>query len=247
MGFGCLLIGYVFAFVATIGLGPYLFAGMLVGGFLMYLGLSELRKYAPVFLYAMIGSILIILCSLYYCVTWIDTEFMLGMGTDAPTIANAFRWIKFVLYLIFDFSMLYGIINLSKRVDYPEIGEKAVRNMIFVTVFNVFQIIMVMPFVLSLKDEDLAALLTLLLIVQVVYTVINAFLLFKCYAMICPEGQEDMPRKKSKFEFVNKFREISDAKEDKAIEDMKNYYEDKLKRKNEKKQIQHSSKKRKKK
>lgn len=247
MGFGYLLIGYVLSFVATIGLGPYLFAGMLIGGFLMYLGLCELRKYAPVFVYPLIGSILIIICSIYYGVSWLDSELMLGLGTDAPFLKEVINWIKLVLYLAFDLSMLYGIHNLSKRVEYPETAEKAIRNMIFVGIFNVFQIVMLMPFVLTLKDEDLAALLTLLMIVQVIYSVINAFLLFKCYAMICPEGQEDMPRKKSRFAFVNKFREIRDAKEDKAIEDMKNYYEDRLKRKNEKKQIQHSTKKRKKK
>ena len=58
MGFGLLLIGYMFAFVAGAGMGNYLFAGMLIGGFLMYLGLSELRKYSPAFIFALIGSIL---------------------------------------------------------------------------------------------------------------------------------------------------------------------------------------------
>ena len=37
MGFGLLLVGYVFAFVATIGMGPYAFAGALRGGFIMFL------------------------------------------------------------------------------------------------------------------------------------------------------------------------------------------------------------------
>jgi hypothetical protein len=52
--------------------------------------------------------------------------------------------------------------------------------------------------------------------------------------LICPEGQEDMPRKKSRFAFINKFREIRDAKDEKAMEEMKNYYEEKLRKKNEK-------------
>ena len=56
MGFGPLLIGYFITFIVTLGLGNYLFAGMLIGGFIMYLGLSELRKYAPTFLYAIIDS-----------------------------------------------------------------------------------------------------------------------------------------------------------------------------------------------
>ena len=100
--------------------------------------------------------------------------------------------------------------------------------MIIVGVFNIFQIIMMLPIKGALPEQDLNFLMTLLAICQVVYSAINCFLIFKCYAMICPEGQEDMPRKKSKFEFVNKIREKKDAKEEKAIEDMKNYYEEKL-------------------
>ena len=53
--------------------------------------------------------------------------------------------------------------------------------------------------------------------------------------MICPAGQEDMSRKKSRFEFINKFHERVDEKEEKAIESAKQYYEDKLRAKNEKK------------
>ena len=245
MGFGYLLIGYIFTFVVTIGLGPYLFAGLLIGGFLMYLGLSELRRYCPVFLYSLIASVMIILCSFYETAAWIDSYFVLKLGiTD---IQRVFDWIEFALYLIFNLTMLYGIADLSRRVDFPDTKEKALRNMIFVIVYNAFQLVTFLPFVKALEDVDRGALMTLLMIANIVYTVVNAFLLFKCYAMICPEGQEDMPRKKSRFEFVNRIREARDAKEDKAIEDMKNYYEEKLKKKNEKKQIQHSSKKRKKK
>ena len=85
-----------------------------------------------------------------------------------------------------------------------------------------------------------------LMIAQLIYTGINTFLIFKCYAMICPVGQENMPYKKSKFAFVNKFREIRDAKDDKAIEEMKNYYEDKLKKRNAKHNSKNSKKKKKK-
>ena len=63
MGFGLLLVGYTFAFVARVGLGDYIFAGMLLGSFLMYLGLSELRKYSPGCIYSQILSILIFFLS----------------------------------------------------------------------------------------------------------------------------------------------------------------------------------------
>lgn len=233
MGFGSLLIGYVFSFVATAGFGEYIFAGMLIGGFLMYLGLSELRKYSPVFIYPLIVSILIIICSVFKTTVWLNTWLSLEIGFLTPSVISAIDWVKFILYFLFDMSMLYGISDLSVRVDFPDTRQKAVRNMIFVCVYSAYQVLMFFP--IGFIESDRSFFLTLLLILQVIYTVINAALLFKCYAMICPAGQEDMPRKPSKFAFVNKMRAIRDAKEEKAIDEMKNYYEEKLRAKNAKK------------
>ena len=233
MGFGLLLVGYTFAFVARVGLGEYIFAGMLLGGFLMYLGLSELKKYSPVCIYAQITSILLFFLSVFGAVIWADSAFMLDLGIGTATNKLIYEWLKFILGLLFNVSLLLGIIDVSDRVDYPETRMKAMRNLIFVGVFNVCQLIMLFP--IPFIESDKGFFNTLLLILQLIYSIVNAFLLFKCYAMICPAGQEDMPRKPSKFAFVNKMRAIRDAKEEKAIEDMKNYYEDKLKAKNSKK------------
>ncbi|MBR6725413.1 MAG: hypothetical protein IKL81_00315 [Clostridia bacterium] len=233
MGFGLLLIGYMFAFVAGAGMGNYLFAGMLIGGFLMYLGLSELRKYSPAFIFALIGSILIILCSFWGTAVWLDSFLSLGWGISSGIFATVYDWIKFVVNFAFNIAMLYGIADISRRVELIEMRQKAVRNMIYLTVFNVYQIIMFFPIEFIKNDQPFF--FTILLILRLVYTIVNAWLLFRCYAMICPEGQEDMPKKRSRFEFINKIRDAKDAKEEKAIEEMKEYYESKLRAKNQKK------------
>ena len=241
MGFGLLLIGYTFAFVARVGLGDYIFAGMLLGGFLMYLGLSELKKYSPVFIYSQISAILIFFSSVFGALIWIDSAFFLELGISSASNKLIYEWLKFVLGLIFNVAMLYGIMDVSRRVDYPETRQKALRNLVFVAIFNICQLLMFFP--IPFISNDKAFFNTLLLILQLLYSITNAFLLFKCYAMICPSGQEDMPRKPSRFAFVNKMRAIRDAKEEKAIEDMKNYYEDKLKAKNSKKKSKKKKKK----
>jgi len=242
MGFGLLLIGYIFAFVAAVGLGPYIFAGMMIGGFFMYLGLSELKKYDPVFIYALIFSILMILCSVFRFAMWIDDFIGLGLNLNTVTMTNVFSWVKFAIYIGFDFTVLYGIADLSRRVDFPDTRSKAYRNMVIVGFFYIFQAVMLMPFVKGLTSIDFNFLMTLLTVFQVIYAIINVCLMFKCYAMICPEGQEDMPLKKSRFEFVNRIREKRSAKEDQAVEDMKKYYENKLREKNAKRQSKHKKK-----
>ncbi|MBE6684457.1 MAG: hypothetical protein E7592_02255 [Ruminococcaceae bacterium] len=241
MGFGLLLIGYMFAFVASAGMGTYLFAGMLIGGFLMYLGLCELRKYSPAFIFALVGSILIILCSFWGTMVWIDSFFSLGVGFSSGIWSTVYDWIKLVVNFAFNLALLFGISDLSRRVELLETRQKAIRNIILVILFNAYQILLFFP--IGFIKSDQAFFLTILLILRLLYTILNAWLLFKCYAMICPEGQEDMPKKRSRFEFVNKIRDAKDAKEDKAIEEMKEYYESKLKAKNQKKRSKNKNKK----
>ena len=97
MGFGPLLIGYFITFIVTLGLGNYLFAGMLIGGFIMFLGLSELRKYAPTFLYAIIANVALILCSFYEAAAYVDDAFLLGLGLCEGTVSSIFAWIELAI------------------------------------------------------------------------------------------------------------------------------------------------------
>ena len=221
MGFGLLLIGYIFAFTATVGLGNYLFAGMLLGGFVMYLGLNELKKYSPVFIYALVLDILYILCSFYETSAWVFNILGVNMPIFTQQISYAFDWIELFVGMLFNIAMLYGIADLSKRVDYEETRIKAYRNIIFVAIFYIFQLLMLSP--IKIFDSDKGFFMTLLVILQIVYSVFNAYLIFKCYAMICPQGQEDMPRKPSKIGFINKFYEKLDEREQNSYEKAKDY------------------------
>ena len=104
--------------------------------------------------------------------------------------------------------------------------------MFFVGLFNLLQLLMLLP--IKIFDSDKSFFMTLLIIFQLLYSLLNALLIFKCYAMICPAGQEDMPRRKSRFSFINKMNEKIDEREKQAIEESKKYYEEKLQKKKEK-------------
>ncbi len=243
MGFGLLLIGYIFAYVLTIGLGNYLFAGMLIGGFIMFLGLCELRKYCPSFLYAIIANVLFLFCSFYESLSW--AEPLLGLPLGLSSLSSFFNWAELLISLAFNIALLYSIADLSIMVDYPDTRHKAYRNMIFVGVFNIMQLLMLIPNSIFKLEEGFF--MVLLMILQIIYTVFNAILIFKCYAMICPEGEEDMKRKPSRFAFINKMREKQDEREQQAIENTKAYIENKIKKKNEAKELKDNNKKHKKK
>lgn len=241
MGFGPLLIGYAITYIITLGLGNYLFAGMLIGGFMMFWGLCELRKYCPTFLYAILANILLLLCSFYETAVYMDGYFALGLGISNQTLLSVFDWIEFSVTLIFNMTLLYGIADLSRRVDYPETRQKAYRNMVFVSLYFVLQILTFIPG--TVFSEDGGFFLTLLMLIQLIYAFFNIALLFKCYAMICPAGQEDMSVKPSRFAFINKMRKIQDEREQQAIESTKAYLEQKIEKRNRKKQNKANSKK----
>ncbi len=228
MGFGLLLIGYILAFTAKIGLGPYHFAGMAFGGFLSFLGLSELKKYSPVFVYSQIINVALILCSFFKTLLWANEGFGLALDFISENITISYQFVEFGVTLLFDLALLYGIADLARRVEHTEIKGKAFRNMIFVGLYYVYQIAMFSPIA-----NDI--LMSFLPILHLIYSAINALLIFKCYAMICPEGDEDMPRKPSRFAFVNKMRAEREAREQKAIEETRQYYENRNKNKKKKK------------
>ena len=244
MGFGLLLIGYIIAYVSAVGYGPYLFAGLLIGGVIMFLGLRELRKYAPTFVYAIVADTLLLICALYGLLVWMETQLSIPIGVQAWNLGVFFDWAEIVIGFVFNIAMLYGIADLSRRVEYPDTRVKAYRNMIFVVLFNVLQVVLTLP--IKALDKGRSSMLVVLLIFQLAYTVINAILIFKCYAMICPEGQEDMKRKKSRFEFVNKINKIHDERDEQVIEGTKKYFEDRLNKKNQKSKSHNKSKKKKK-
>ncbi len=226
MGFGILFLGYCIAAIFSM-LGTYSFIGMLIGYVLMFWALSELRKYCPTFLYAIIACVLMIFCSFFESFAGIDTLLGLGMLANFDWLKDTFEIIEFAVELIFNFALLYGIADLARRVDFPDIRVKAFRNMIFVGIYNLFQLFLFLPF--DFIRNDLSFLYSLLVILMLAYTALNLALIFKCYAFICPQGDEEMERKPSRFEFINKMNARNDAKEqetldyyNKKIEDMKN-------------------------
>lgn len=228
MGFGILFLGYTVAAFFSV-LGTYSFIGMLVGYFMMFLALCELRKYAPTFLYSLVACVCIILCSFFETFSGIDTLLGLDILTNASTVKNIFTVAEFVLEAVFNFALLYGIADLSKRVDYSDTRTKAFRNMFFVGLAVAFQLFLLLP--INALQNEMMFLQSLYMVLKIVYCVLNLALFFKCYAFICPSDDVDMPRKPSRFEFVNKWREKSDAKEQETIDYYNKKVEDRIKKK----------------
>lgn len=239
MGFGLLFVGYLFAYILRIGVGKYAFAGMLIGCFIMYLALGKLRRYCPSFIYALTVDIIRIFASFFEAVEGIDGLLFLNLGIAGSTAALVFRWITFALDLVFNILLLYSIADMANRVELPEIKGKSFRNMIFVGIFYALQLFLYLP--LNIGNEAKNNLMVILTLSGLLYALLNSYLIFKCYAFICPEGDEEMARKPSRFAFINKINAERDAREQKAIDETKKYYEDKAREKREKRDSRYKS------
>ncbi len=240
MGFGLLLIGYIVSYVIKLGAIEYAAVPVLIGGIIMHFGLHELKKYSPVFIYAYIVDMIHVLFALFETVVLADTLFALGWGLSADGIEMTVSAVELLLEVVFNVSMLIAIYDISRRVDFIDIGKKAIRNIVFVGIFALFQIFVNLPF--AFIENEKPFLMSLLLILSLVYALFNVGVLFKSYAFICPEGDEEMRRKKSRFEFINRINEKNDAREEKAEEEMQSYYRDKLRKREEKRRQKYGSK-----
>ena len=226
MGFGPLLVGYFSQYVISSFMGPYSFAGMLIGFSLMLWALWELKEYCPTFVFSLGTAVLLMICAIYETIAYFDTAFYLNIGIANQNVLFVFDCIEFGLNLVFNLTLLYGIADLSKRVDYLKTRDMAFSNMICVVAFNIFQLVIWIPGIIP--DSEKGFFQVLLIFAQLLYTILNSVLIFRCYAMICPEGEEDMPRKPSRFAFINKIRAKQDEKDEKAIQRTKEYVEKKL-------------------
>lgn len=248
MGFGLLLIGYTVAYLFSLGLGGlanYAFAGFLIGYFLCYLGLSELKKYTPAFNYALIISIALTVCGLYETLVGLDNILALGLSLTSSSISVVFGYARFFLDCAFNIALLYGAVDISKRVDFEPTRNMAYRNMIFVAIAYAFELVRILLglFAFASVQSIMSTLTAVSLILKIFYVALNVFLWFKSYAFICPSEDVDMKRKKSKIEFVNKIHERNDKKEQENMELSRKFYEDRLKKKNERKQTKNKKKK----
>lgn len=221
MGFGILFLGYSVSAIFSM-LGNYSFIGLLVGYFVMFCALLELRKYCPTFLYSIILACAMLVCSFYETFVGIDHLLGLGIASGFAALPQIFEIAEFIFEVAFNIALLYGIADLARRVDFSDIRQKAFRNMVFCGIYSAYQLFMLLP--IRALDDDRSFLMSILLILMLVYSVFNLALIFRCYAFICPEGDEAMERKASRFGFINRIRARNDAKEQETID----YYNKKM-------------------
>ncbi len=204
MGFGTLVVGYFVTFIMSMTL--YGWAIRLVGYFIMASACIKLKEYFPHFRYSILVLTLLVISGGVDSVLEISRLVGLGFSwIEQVSVINGYA--RFVLQLAFHFALLISVSFAAGEVELPEKRISAVTDIIAIS-FSSFM------YILSLTHPALG---NVSVFIGLIANIMVMVLLFGCYMRICPEGDEDMPRRTSKVPFIDK---INDSLERRNQEEM---------------------------
>ena len=214
MGFGYLFIGYIIGFNFVYN-G---FTDIISFLFILY-ALLLLSRHNKHFKSSLLAIIPLCIAGLCFFVFELVTMLDIVPISNKELIISYYAVLSAVLKLIYTSLLLKGIETLAFELDIPSLRIKAFRNRLFTYLYYALNICT------QLNNDTLAeftryALLPVMLF-GIVYLILNAILFYSCYMWICLEGEEDMDRKNSSFEFLNRLHKAEGKIEDRILEQKK--------------------------
>ena len=214
MGYGLVLIGYLLTFFTSLTL--YGWMTRLLGYLVMAYGFYKLKDYFPSYKLSLFSLLAIFLVGLGEA--GCEIAKMLGVAADAvDPIKNIICYTRdgmlyvFHIFFLVSTCIAFGVVGMNEK------KVSAVTDICAVTVGYVFYILSVFKII----EANVA------LFVQLIWSIMVTLLILSCYMRICPEGDEEMPRRESKIPFINKFAEALEKRENEAIERTKRDIEEK--------------------
>ena len=215
MGFGILFLAYFMAFFVPLS---YLH---LIGYALVAWALIKLRDYRPAFMHAVWWLIPLGVGCLYHAAAGI-TELLPSLGVAVPelsffgtTVTAVVTLAEYALILCFHWVFLRQLRGFAGELELPAIAKRADVGAWLVSVQCSCYIV---AMVLELSGNALQMFSAIAALLQFVWAIFNLYNLFTCYMYICPEGDEQMERKPSRFAFVNNMREKMEERDREARE-----------------------------
>jgi len=209
MGFGYLLVGYILAFVFSLG-SVYFFQDIL-GALVMLVGFSQLAQYGKNFLRAMWVDIA------YLLISFIRAMLMMFdvIATDSIG-ATIFALIIPAVSLVLQFFLFAGIYYLAQQVELEKKAQKARGTLVRILSYYILHIIayLVTPLLGNAAGNITGLIVT---VYGLIVLIMNVVLLHSCYCRICLTGQEKGERVQSKYEWINRLNEKTDKMLDGAF------------------------------
>ena len=217
MGYGLVLIGYLLTFFTSLTL--YGWMTRLLGYLVMAYGFYKLKDYFPS--YKLSLFVMLALFPIGLGEAGCELAKMFGaLAESVDPIKNIICYTRDGMIFVFHIFFLVSTYIAFGVVEMNEKKVSAVTDICAVTVGYVFYILSA----LGIVEANVT------FFVQLIWSLMVAVLILSCYMRICPEGDEDMPRRESKIPFINKFSEALEKREKEAIERTMRDIEEKKKR-----------------
>lgn len=232
MGFGILLIGYLATYLMSRagGYGCYPAA---IGCILLLYSLTKLAEYESRFKLAFFAAMPVTVCVVYELAASICG--LLGvslpwiLSSEAMTVAMAYA--KLASDMLLHVALLLAVFKIASDTGLDKIRNASLRNLIIYAAY--FIVALAQSFMPSDSSVSLYAFF-LSLLLWLVWLVLNTVLFFSCYSKICDDGDQDMSAKQSKLKFINDIRNEYDKREEKAMNENRAYYSNKMRARAEK-------------
>ncbi len=208
MGFGYMFFGCFFL-VGTLGIPD------IIGFILLYVGMRYASGHCTCF------DNTKNVCKLGFIFSAldlaIDVSDWLDLGLFNSFVTNVFSSVYTAFLVCFYVMLFLSVANIAKEVELPKIRSSAYSNMILVPLF-LFGAQIIMIYV-SENAESLGDFGSQLygtgMLLSLLATLLTAVLLFRCYARICLEGDEEMEKRahdlKSPLDFYEKNRKTKNT------------------------------------
>lgn len=233
MGFGYLLIGYTVYTLMT--LNKYGFAFLLLGCCLLTAAVRKLSEYTHFFGFMFFPLSIMWVDAIYRTYSGISDMFLLSLPLTGGVTVVVFDSLILASVFAFELIMLKSISIQADKVSLSSYTVRAKRNALVVILSALLQCAMLVVSGMGTKDTKI---MTVLMACQLIFTVLsnilNIMLIFSCYMRICAPEDYDMDAKRSRIGFINKFFDKVDEKQNKAREENRKYYEEKLKKRKKK-------------
>ncbi|MCQ2430402.1 MAG: hypothetical protein MJ192_08730 [Clostridia bacterium] len=235
MGFGLLLCGYFILTFMSFAAGEYAFAAYIIGGTVCFFAASKLYEYKHRFAITVGTSLAYILIGVYYGVVCMDHLLLWELPVTSAAVIRVMDEILFAVELVHILGALWAVYELASQVGVERVRSGVERNFAFVAVSAVGELAMHI-FLPGASvddpgtDQNLRALIGILILIRLVTYLLNVWLFYRCYQLICPAGEENgRPDKKSRFKFINDINEKLDEKAQRAMNENIEYQKQKAK------------------
>ena len=234
MGFGLMLCGYFILTFMSFGMGEYGFAACFIGGGISMVAAGKLYEYKHRFALCVGTSIAYMALGVYYAGACLDNLMLLELPLFGEAVSGVMDIVRFALELVHTLCLLWAVMELSTAAGVEKVRVGALRNAILTGVWAVGQVVLVLfPAVAAFENQTITKIFVLY---QLVLYLLNTWLLFRGYQLICPEGEETgRDRKPSRFGFVNTIRDKLDEKAERAMKETMEYQAQKAAQKGKKK------------